>query len=231
MYKPIKRLLDIVGSGILLLILTPILVPLMIALKLTGEHYIFYKQERLGLRKSRFNILKFATMLKDSPNMGTGLITLRNDPRLTPLGGFLRKSKINELPQLINVLLGEMSFVGPRPLVDKTFNALPKDRRDQVYDSKPGITGIGSVVFRDEEVWYNEFDMSPEQVYQEIIGPLKADLEIWYSKNKSLYVDAVIVFLTALVIIAPQSNLVYSFFPNLPKKENYILVNKVLSVS
>src|SRR5690606_18591410 len=98
-----------------------------------------------------FNILKFATMLKNSPHMPGGEITLRNDPRLLPLGGFLRKTKINELPQLLNVLRGEMSLVGPRPLMEVSFEMYPAEFQEVVYESMPGLTGIGSLVFRDEE--------------------------------------------------------------------------------
>ena len=103
MYKLFKRSCDIVISGILLIILAPLLIPIMIGLKLTGEGYIFYKQERVGYKNQPFLIWKFATMLKDSPNMTGGIITTNKDPRITPMGGFLRKSKINELPQLINI--------------------------------------------------------------------------------------------------------------------------------
>ena len=96
MYLIFKRICDIVVSGILILILSPFLIPIMIGLKLTGEGYIFYKQERVGFKNKNFFILKFATMLKDSPNMAGGVITTKKDPRITPMGGFLRKSKINE---------------------------------------------------------------------------------------------------------------------------------------
>mgnify|MGYP003113897690 CR=1 FL=1 len=129
MYKVLKRLLDMVVSFIAIVILLPLLIPVMIGLKLTGEGYIFYKQKRVGLNNKYFYILKFATMLKDSPNLGSGSITLRNDPRVTPMGGFLRKTKINELPQIFNILLGDISLVGPRPLVDKTFNAYSEEIR------------------------------------------------------------------------------------------------------
>ena len=151
MYKFFKRLLDITVALIAIIILLPLLLAIMIGLKLTGEGYIFYKQKRIGRNNKYFEILKFATMLKDSPNMGSGSITLRNDPRVTPMGGFLRKTKINELPQIFNILLGDISLVGPRPLVDKTFNAYTEGVRSVIYKVKPGLTGIGSIVFRDEE--------------------------------------------------------------------------------
>ena len=97
MYLVLKRILDIVLASIALVVLSPILIPIVIGLKLTGEGYIFYLQKRMGYKNVYFNIYKFATMLKNSPNMGTGTITLRNDPRVSPMGKFLRKTKINEL--------------------------------------------------------------------------------------------------------------------------------------
>ena len=104
MYLLIKRLFDFIVSLILLLMLAPILIPIMIGLKLTGEGYIWYKQERIGFKNKKFHIWKFATMLKNSMNIGTGSITLKDDPRVTKIGSFLRKTKINELPQIINIL-------------------------------------------------------------------------------------------------------------------------------
>jgi lipopolysaccharide/colanic/teichoic acid biosynthesis glycosyltransferase len=195
------------------------LVPIAIILRLTGEGYVFYYQKRIGYQNTYFNIIKFATMLKNSPNMGTGSITLRNDPRLLPMGKFLRKSKINELPQLLNVLKGDMSLVGPRPLVDKTFTAYPDILRYKVYDSIPGITGIGSVVFRDEEALISAATVPPHEFYEQYIAPYKGSLEIWYNERKSVGVDTKILFLTAWTIIFPSSKLVNSFFPDLPKRE------------
>ena len=221
MYPLIKRFFDLTSSAIAILILSPLLIPILIGLKLTGEGYIFYKQKRIGLKNKYFNILKFATMLKDSPNMGTGSITLRNDPRITPMGGFLRKTKINELPQIFNVLIGDMSVVGPRPLVDKTFNAYPKNVQEVVYDSKPGITGIGSIVFRDEEKEISEATIPPHEYYAKFIAPYKGELELWYQKNKSFYTDTMLIFLTVWVIISSESNLHYKIFPDLPlRKKN-----------
>jgi len=219
MYSLIKRFFDFTSSAIAILILSPLLIPILIGLKLTGEGYIFYKQKRIGLKNKYFDILKFATMLKDSPNMGTGSITLRNDPRITPMGGFLRKTKINELPQIFNVLKGDMSIVGPRPLVDRTFNAYPDDVQKVVYDSKPGITGIGSIVFRDEEKEISEATIPPHEYYAQFIAPYKGELEMWYQNNKSFYTDFMLIFLTALAIIVPESNLVYKVFSDLPERQ------------
>lgn len=217
MYPILKRLFDIVCALISLIVLLPLLLPIVILLKLTGEGYIFYYQRRIGHHGKPFDIWKFATMLKDSPNMGTGLITLRKDPRITPMGGFLRMTKINELPQLINVLIGDMSFVGPRPLVDKNFAGVPEGTKEQVYTQKPGITGIGSVVFRDEEKLLSETTMKPEDFYNSVIMPHKAALEIWYGKNISFLTDLKIIVLTALVILMPENRLYKKWFRDLPE--------------
>ena len=107
MYSLSKRLLDIIVSIIALTLLLPLFIPIIILLRITAEGEVFYFQERIGLKNSRFQIWKFATMLKNSMNMGTGSITLQNDFRVTPIGKFLRKTKINELPQIINILKGE----------------------------------------------------------------------------------------------------------------------------
>jgi lipopolysaccharide/colanic/teichoic acid biosynthesis glycosyltransferase len=219
MYKYIKRFFDIVFSIVALAILSPILVPIAVLLLCTGEHYVFYFQKRLGYKNTYFNICKFATMLKNSPNMGTGSITLRNDPRLLPLGKFLRKTKINELPQIINVLLGHMSFVGPRPLVDRTFNAYPEHLRNKVYNSVPGITGAGSVFFRDEEELISNSNIPPHEFYEAVVAPYKGELEMWYNKNKSFYVDFMLLLLTVWVVIFPKSKLMFTIFKDLPVKK------------
>ena len=124
MYKISKRLLDVFVSLFSLIILLPVFIPIIIILRFSAEGEVFYFQERYGIHNSRFKIWKFATMLKNSINMGTGSITLKNDPRVTKIGSILRKTKINELPQIINILKGDISLVGPRPLVTKTFTKL-----------------------------------------------------------------------------------------------------------
>ena len=105
------RFFDILFSGIALLILSPLLVPVSIILRLTGEGEVFFLQERIGKGGKKFKLFKFATMLKNSPNIGTGTVTMRNDPRVLPVGKLLRKTKINELPQLLNIFIGDMSVI------------------------------------------------------------------------------------------------------------------------
>ena len=221
MYLIFKRFCDILFSSILLIILSPLLIPIMIGLKFTGEGYIFYKQERVGFKNKKFSILKFATMLKDSPNMAGGVITTKKDPRITPLGGFLRKSKINELPQLINIFLGDMSFVGPRPVMPISFNAYPPEVQSVIYNVKPGLTGIGSIIFRDEEELITTIKIKGEDTwsfYKDKIYPFKGLVEKWYQSNISLYTDLMIILITAIVIVQPKSEIVYKTFKTLPKR-------------
>jgi lipopolysaccharide/colanic/teichoic acid biosynthesis glycosyltransferase len=219
MYPVLKRLLDILISVWALCVLAPVFFVIIIVLALTGEREIFYFQKRIGYKNKPFDIWKFATMLKDSPNMGTGEITLRNDPRVTPFGKLLRITKLNELPQIINVLKGDMSIVGPRPLMEVSFNLYPESVRNQIYTVRPGITGIGSIVFRDEEKLLSKA-ADPKAMYARIY-PYKAELEMWYNRNKSLYVDVMIIFMTAWLILFPNSNIVHNTFKDLPKVPNF----------
>ena len=160
--------------------------------------------------------------LKNSPKIGSGSITVRNDPRVLPFGKFLRKTKINELPQIINVLKGEMSIVGPRPQMKVDFEKFPEVIRDEIYKSKPGITGIGSIVFRDEEKWISNHKGDKHQFYKEKIAPYKTDLELWYLKNQSILVDLKLILITALVIIFPKLNVIDKFFKSLPAKPSHL---------
>ena len=216
MYHFIKRLFDLLASFSALIVLSPFLVPIMIGLKLTGEGHIFYFQKRIGYKNIPFDIWKFATMLLDSPNMKGGYITVRNDPRVTPMGGFLRRTKINELPQIFNVLFGTMSVVGPRPLAQVTYNAYSDELQAKVYNSKPGITGIGSIIFRDEERMLSSVTGDRMEFYTNHIAPYKGALEIWYGEHASTLVDLKIIFLTVWVILSPDSKLPYSWLKDLP---------------
>ena len=219
MYKFLKRLLDIIVSLITLIILLPIFIPIMIILKLSAEGEVFYFQERYGIFNSKFQIWKFATMLKNSMNMGAGSITLQNDPRVTKIGSFLRKTKINELPQIINILKGDISLVGPRPLVTKTFNAYNEDVQSKIYNVKPGLTGIGSIIFRDEESIISAVkDEDPHDFYKRVIAPYKGELEMWYQNHNSFFLDLQLIFLTAWVIFSPTSKLYEKWFKDLPKR-------------
>lgn len=218
MYRFIKRFFDILFSLVALVVLLPILLPIVILLKLTGEHEVFYLQKRMGYRNREFYIWKFATMLKNSPNMGSGDVTTRNDPRVTGMGKFLRITKLNELPQLINILKGDMSFVGPRPLMKAGFDRYSEELKDKIYNVKPGLTGVGSIVFRDEELIITQSSLPPHECYRDVILPYKGKVEIWYQQHLSFYTDFMIIFLTAWYIVSPKSNLLYKVFPSLPKR-------------
>lgn len=217
-YKFSKRLLDLVIGSITVLIFLPVFLFIIILLKLTGEGEVFYFQKRIGYKNKYFHIWKFATMLKGSANMGSGSITIKNDPRVTKVGKYLRITKLNEFPQIMNVLKGDMSIVGPRPLVDRTFNVYTRQVQEKVYDSRPGITGIGSIIFRDEEAFISDSDLPPHEFYRKHIAPYKGALELWYQENKSFLTDLKLIFLTAWVIVFRKSDLPYKFFKDLPKR-------------
>jgi lipopolysaccharide/colanic/teichoic acid biosynthesis glycosyltransferase len=214
MYLFLKRFIDIVIASVALIVLSPILVPSIIILLFTGEKEVFYFQQRVGYKNKLFNIWKFATMLKNSPNIGTGEITLRNDPRVTAFGKLLRITKVNELPQIINVFKGDMSIVGPRPLMQVSVNLYPEEIKNNIYNCKPGMTGIGSLIFRDEEKIISAA-ADPKAMYATIY-PYKGALEMWYQKNASMYTDFMIIFLTVWSILFPKNQLVHKIFKDLP---------------
>lgn len=223
MYKNFfKRIIDIILSFTAIVILSPILIPVSIILLLTGEHEILYLQKRIGHKNKPFKIWKFATMLKNSANMGTGSITLRNDPRVTPVGKFLRKTKINELPQLFNILKGDMSLVGPRPLMEVDFLKYPPEVQQKVYNVKPGLTGVASIIFRDEEKYFSETDMDPHEFDRQYIAPYKGRLEAWYQRNISFTTDVKIIYYTALVVINAEPEGEFKLLNGLPSKPDYM---------
>ena len=210
-----QRLLDIVLSGLALLVLSPLLVPIAIALRLTGEGEVFFIQQRVGRGGQLFGLYKFATMLKDSPSLGTGTVTLKNDPRVLPIGRFLRKTKLNELPQLLNILMGDMSIIGPRPQTRRCFDAFPTSSQAEIIKVRPGLSGIGSIVFRDEEGLMHASE-APERFYDEVIMPYKGALEEWYVAHQGLGTYVLAIFVTAWVVLFPASRLAWRVFPGLP---------------
>ena len=147
-----------------------------------------------------FDLLKFATMLKDSENLGTRDITIANDPRILPFGKILRKTKINELPQLINILFGDMSVVGPRPLVMNTFKQYDGGSQKIISSVKPGLSGIGSIFFRDEEVFLKDHS-DPRKFYFEHISPYKSALEVWFVQNNSIIIYFKVIIATIIMVI------------------------------
>lgn len=196
------RFFDVLFSLIAIIILLPFMIPIMIGLKLTGEHDIFYKQMRVGKDGKEFGLLKFATMLRDSPNLPGGLFTAENDPRMLPMGKFLRKTKINELPQLLNILLGQMSVIGYRPQVRKQYDFFPIEDQEIMKTDVPGLSGLGAVVFRDEEEMLRKVE-NHEEFYEKVISPYKSKLECWYIKNKSLGNYFKLIWLTVKAVLKP----------------------------
>mgnify|MGYP006431476481 CR=1 FL=1 len=188
-----QRLFDILFSFLALLALAPIFFLVIIILRFTGEGEIFFIQKRVGKGGKYFGLFKFATMLKNSPNIGTGTITIKGDPRVLPFGSILRKTKINELPQLLNIFLGHMSVIGPRPLTSETFNAYDLIIQKTIQQVRPGLSGIGSIIFSSEENLLNETEDS-WNFYIHSIVPYKSKLEIWFSNNLSikLYLELII---------------------------------------
>ena len=210
------RFLDLILSSAAFVVLIPLLAPLALLLSCTGEGKVFYRQERIGRGKKRFYLLKFATMLEDSPNLPGGDITSGNDPRVLPIGKYLRKTKINELPQLINILVGELSVIGPRPLTPKNFEMYNTDVQEMISKVRPGLSGIGSTVFRDEEAVIALSPKSSIKCYQEDISPYKGKLECWFIDNKSFLLYLALILITVWIVLFPKSKIIWKIFPELP---------------
>lgn len=217
-YDEVTRVLDVIIVIIALFFLFPIFVLVACILRFTGEREVLYLQERVGRGKKTFYVIKFVTMLKNSPNLGSGAITLQNDPRVLPIGGFLRKTKLNELPQLFNILKGDMSLVGPRPLMLKQFNLYDKNVQAVISDMRPGLTGLGSIAFRDEEQFFVG-GVDPDIVYRNKIAPTKALLETWFYNNRSVFIYVKLIMLTAIVVLRPTKKNVFEFLDSNTQKE------------
>lgn len=216
-----ERIFDIFFSTFALLILSPLLIPIIIILRFSGEGEIFFLQNRIGKDGKIFKLYKFATMLKNSPNIGTGTVTLKNDPRVLPVGRFLRKTKINELPQLLNILSGDMSIIGPRPQTKRCFEAFPELSRNEIIKVRPGLSGIGSIIFRNEEEMMDA-NNNPDSFYNETLMPYKGSLEQWYVANHNLFSYFCLIFLTILAVINPKSEYIWKFFKDLPSPPSQI---------
>jgi lipopolysaccharide/colanic/teichoic acid biosynthesis glycosyltransferase len=216
-----QRLFDLVISGLSILVLSPLLLPIILLLRITGEGEVFFSQDRMGKGGSLFSLHKFATMLKDSPNIGSGTLTVQNDPRILPLGNFLRKTKINELPQLFNVFKGDMSIVGPRPQSSRNFSAFSEDVQKNIILVSPGLTGLGSIFFSNEEAMLTSA-VNHDEFYDSVIMPYKGQLETWYVDHATILIDLKIIYVTALKIIFPKLGVNLSKFfdgmPNPPKE-------------
>ena len=214
------RIIDVLLSLLALLVLLPLFIPIVVILLLTGEHKVFYLQTRVGYKNKDFKIIKFATMLSNSANMGSGSLTLKNDPRVLPFGTFLRKTKINELPQILNIIIGDLSIVGPRPQMQVDFEKYSDEVQKKIYNVRPGLTGIGSIIFRDEEslISLAAENENPHDYYKRVIAPYKGELEIWYHSHRSVFLDSQLIFMTAWAIVYPETRLYEKWFEDLPKR-------------
>ena len=193
-----KRFFDIIVSLIVLVIIALPMLIVAISIKLDSKGPVFYKQERLTKNKKPFKIIKFRTM-RVGADKNLDNLTVKNDPRITKIGAFLRKWKLDELPQFINVLKGDMSLVGPRPETPKMVNLYP-NYYDVIFAVRPGITDYASIEFRNESEYYDSIEDS-EKIYLEKILPIKIDLKLKYIENLSLKTDIIILFKTAMTII------------------------------
>lgn len=210
------RLLDIVFSGSALLILSPLLLLIMLILRVTGEGEIFFVQSRIGLNGKHFGLYKFATMLKNSPNIGAGTVTLKDDPRVLPVGRLLRTTKINELPQLLNILFGDMSIIGPRPQTQRCFEAFSEAAQAEIKKVRPGLSGVGSIVFRGEEDML-EATTDYDQFYNNVIMSYKGRLESWFVDNNTVGNYLLLIALTVLVITTRSTRYVFRCYSSLPR--------------
>lgn len=188
-----KRAFDFTTSTIGCILISPILLIIALLIKLTSKGPILFKQKRVGRYGKEFNILKFRTMVVDAEKLGKQ-ITVGNDSRITKVGSFLRKYKLDELPQLINVIKGDMSLVGPRPEVPKYVN-LYSDKQRKVLEVRPGITDYASIEYRDENTILGKVD-NPEEYYVNVIMPHKIDLNMKYIENNNVLIDIGIIFKT-----------------------------------
>lgn len=195
--KILKRLADIILSLLAIIIISPVFLIVSILIKLTGED-VFFFQKRIGRYEKDLNLIKFTTMPKGSEKLGS--ITTSADPRPSKLGKYLRKTKINEIPQLINILLGGMSVVGPRPLLREHAEIYPDEKRSKIYSMKPGLIGIGSIYFHHEDSLLASVD-NPSQYYEDVVMPKKAELELWYNQNWSILLDLKLFLLCILVLL------------------------------
>jgi lipopolysaccharide/colanic/teichoic acid biosynthesis glycosyltransferase len=197
-----KRTLDVVGSTIGLLLLLPVLAVVAVIIKLDSPGPIFFRQERVGLQGRLFHIFKFRSMVVGAQRAGTAL-TLRADTRITRTGLFLRRSKIDELPQLINVLAGDMSIVGPRPEVPEFIKYYTPKQRAIILSMRPGITDYAAILFRDESSLLDGVH-DPVEVYRREIMPAKFSQYERYSHEIGLLNDLRIVVATILLLIMGQ---------------------------
>ena len=194
----IKRVCDFILSLIGIIVLSPIFIIVSIAIKLDSKGKILFLQKRVGRYGKEFNIYKFRTMVSDAERLGKQ-ITVGNDNRITKVGAFLRKYKIDELPQLFNVLKGDMSLVGPRPEVPK-YVKLYSDEQKKVLKVRPGITDMASLRYKDENEILGKVD-NPEEYYINVIMKDKLNLNLEYIEKSNIFFDLYLIIKTVVKCI------------------------------
>ncbi|HGJ64145.1 TPA: sugar transferase [bacterium] len=204
----IKRIFDLILSFFGIIIALPIFIFIPILNILSGSK-VFFIQERIGKNHKPFKLIKFATMVENAHIIG-GTLIHPNDSRVTKVGAILRKTKINEIPQLINVLKGDMSFVGPRPLPKKELSIYKQNFAKKIYTMKPGITGLGSLYFYNEEMLLPNDKEIAEAFFKRVIIPHKVELELWYAEHRNFILDIKIFIATLLLVFMP-SHLILSY--------------------
>jgi lipopolysaccharide/colanic/teichoic acid biosynthesis glycosyltransferase len=219
----VRRILDITIAGLALVLLSPLYLLIMAMLRCSGEGEVFFCQDRVGKGGKLIRLTKFATMLKASPALGTGDLTLPNDPRVLPFGRFLRRSKLNELPQFWDVFTGKMSLIGWRPLLPAGFANYPDWVQAEILKIKPGLTGVGSLAFRDEEAIVARAAAEGHDLkdcYRDEIMPYKGALEVWYVRHRGFWTDFKVFAGTVVAVFCPAWHGFRGWFQNLPVPES-----------
>jgi lipopolysaccharide/colanic/teichoic acid biosynthesis glycosyltransferase len=199
----LKRVFDVFFALSALLILAPVLVAVAMWIKLDSRGPVLFTQERVGLRGRLFAIYKFRTMRVGAAEQGPQ-ITVQADPRITRAGAFLRRYKLDELPQFVNVLVGDMSVVGPRPEVPRYIALYPREARDLILSVRPGITDLASIAYRDESALLGGTD-DPDTLYVRDILPAKLEYCLQYIQKQSVWLDLIIVWRTARAIFEQRA--------------------------
>jgi lipopolysaccharide/colanic/teichoic acid biosynthesis glycosyltransferase len=218
MYLFCKRFFDIFFALIILLVSSPFWLSIVIILAMFGNQKVFYFQKRVGKNNKPFYLWKFQTMTPHKETTGNGLLSIKDDSRVTKLGRYLRKTKLDEIPQLVNILRGEMSFVGPRPLIYTWFKMYDSDIQKRIYISTPGLTGVGSLVFRNEETLLANCGINPHEFYKNTILPYKGICEIWYLEHRNIFIDIKLLALTVIMPFLQKNTDETKWFKGLPKK-------------
>lgn len=214
------RCLDILLASIGLVLTAPIIAAAAVILRVHYPYRVFFFQNRVGMDGRLFRILKLVTMVPDAERLPGGGITHDRDPRILPVGRFLRRTKVNELPQLINVLRGDMSIVGPRPVTWSGFQKYDDRSREQLGLMRPGVTGVASIVLFNEEELMSSIDVDRQRYHDQVIKPYKVELEYWYLNNMSvvLYVQVIIATVLTIVRHSPQLRSEWKGLPEPPRE-------------